>query len=171
MTKAEMMGWSKRSGTYYIILILTHSAAIPVAFSLSNPVILLATAFLTLIIWGLEIYRHRAVQRLGAYIEVVLETNLNGLGWVQISAADREKRTNMGYLFNSLPFLSLALLSLVASGAFWFVSGTWIRVSWIWWIGSSVFLIVLTGIIVSVFRIYSYRKRMNNFFLSEFQKS
>lgn len=168
--RAGMMGWSTRSGTYHTILILANAAAIPVGFHISNPVVFLAAGFLTLIVWGLEIRRHRAVQRLGAYIGAVLEKNLSGLRWEKFTASDREKKTNWSYFLSSLPFLCLALFSLGASGSFWFTSKPWMDFPWIWWVISSIFIVVLIVLLVSLFRIYSYRKRMNGFFSSIGQK-
>ncbi|MBA7605716.1 hypothetical protein ES703_12850 [subsurface metagenome] len=158
--RVEILNRSR--GVYYMILALFYPPAIGFGLARSDHLITLATAFLPLIIWILDIQNDYSIQRLGAYIELELEEKL-GLKWEK--EKDNMPKPNLHQLFYILNIIFLPLLIFLSSGlslVLWLNKNGEASFLYIWGTVSVVLLMLFILALVYRLSMPKYRKRLRD---------
>lgn len=162
--RAEILNDFQTNNVIRTILVTIYAAIISciamVYISLKelpDPLLVLATVLFPLVIWVWQITRSYSIQRTGLYIEVALETELEGLNWeTYVRLRNKPGYRLKRFGFPGLSFI-LIMISVVGSLVLWFMPNESIATGWAFW--GAVFLVVILVILCFVFSDLQPRKR------------
>ncbi len=122
---------NERNQTYLTAAVMT-GALLGYGMGAEVPPVFLAPVIILVVLWGRHLRWLRMIFSLGAYIQVYLEEEVEGLQW-ETSATGPVQSRRSGLDWDALrstftcPYLPLVGASLVLSGYYWAITENWQR--------------------------------------------